>query len=75
MKKTTFHQKIPFNALIYRLMLLKEDKIRVTEAGLSLKMDKRWSSVQSRLEESLRTMIRLGEVLGLDSGLLNSRFK
>lgn len=56
-------------------MLLKEDKIRVTEAGLSLKMDKRWSSVQSRLEESLRAMIRLGEVLGLDSGLLNSRFK
>jgi hypothetical protein len=69
------HQKMPLNVFIYRILLLKEDKLSFGEAGIALRGDRRWSVVQPRLEAHLVTLIRLAETLGVDIELLKSKFR
>lgn len=73
--KTYLHQKVPLNVLLYRLLLLKENKLSLQETGLPLKQGKRWSTVQPRLEEHLNTLIKLAANLGVDSTILKSQFR
>ena len=57
------------------MLLIKQKKIGFRELNLELKKDKRWSRVQPRIEEHLNSIIRLSQLLGIDSQLLKSHFK
>lgn len=74
-KGNYLHQKIPYNVFLYRLFLLKSNKITYSQAQLPLKAGQRWSHLQPRLEAYIESIVKLAEQLGVDISLLKSHFK
>lgn len=50
------HQRIQYNLFLYRIMLLKMNKITYRESQIPLKTGQRWSHIQPRLEAQLNTI-------------------
>ena len=53
------HQKMPMNILLYRLLLLKQKKISFKEMKIEMRQDKRWSRIQSKVEDHLNNIMKL----------------